>query len=273
MNRRAETAEAFLKLVEVMARLRAPSGCPWDREQTHDSLKKYLLEESYELLEAIDARDDDAMAEECGDVLLQVVFHAQIAEEEKRFDLRDICERISEKLIRRHPHVFGDREAHDADEVLRNWEADKRKEKPERESILEGVPISLPALMQAQEIQRKARKVGFDWDRAEEAFDKVEEEWREFREACFSEDAADMKAELGDLLFAVVNISRFCGIDAEEALSQTNSKFRRRFLYIERKLKERGSSLEASNLEEMDRYWDEAKRLEREASQETGTEG
>lgn len=250
------------RLVEVMKRLRAPDGCPWDQKQDHASLRKYLIEEAYEFLEAVDLNDDAAMCEELGDVLLQVVFHAQIASEAGRFSLEDIARGISEKLVRRHPHVFGDREANTADDVLRNWEADKQKEKPERNSILDGVPKRLPALMQAQEIQRKVRRVGFDWDTAQQAFEKVEEEWSEFREALEMNDTEAIRAELGDFLFAIVNICRFLNIDAEDALMQTNRKFRRRFGFIETELRKRNRSPDDSTLEEMDALWDEAKRQE-----------
>lgn len=259
---RRDPQQAFARLVDIMAALRAPDGCPWDREQDHHTLKKYLIEEAYELIDSIDAGHDDEIKEELGDVMLQVVFHAQIAREEARFDIAEVLEGISNKLVRRHPHVFGERDAHTAEEVLTNWEADKRKEKKHRQSILDGVPKSLPALMQAQEIQRKVRKVGFDWEKAEEAFDKVEEEWREFREACLANQQAEMEEELGDLLFSIVNISRFSKIDAETALMGTLKKFRRRFAYIEAQLKEEGIELEEASLAQMDAHWEAAKRQE-----------
>ncbi|MGI6454944.1 MAG: nucleoside triphosphate pyrophosphohydrolase [bacterium] len=262
MSDSSKAGEKFQELVQIMARLRAPEGCPWDREQTHQKLKKYLIEEAYELLEAIDDCDDAAIAEECGDVLLQVVFHAQIAEEENRFDIDDVLTTINEKLIRRHPHVFGDRAAHTADEVLRNWEADKQKEKPERESILDGIPRHFPALMRAEKMQKKAAKVGFDWERIEQVLDKFEEEWREFRQAYKDENPEEIRAEMGDLFFALVNVARYVDVESEEALHQTNHKFERRFKYIENKLKEQNRTLEESNLEEMDGLWDEAKSLE-----------
>lgn len=257
-------AEKFLHLVDIMAALRGENGCPWDIEQTHSSLKKYLIEEAYELLDSIDQADDEGMTEECGDVLLQVIFHAQMASEEGRFDILDVIESICNKLVRRHPHVFGDREAADAEEVLRNWEADKRKEKPERQSILSGIPRGLPALMQASEIQKKVRKVGFDWDNADDMLDKVEEEWREFREARESKDPAKIKEELGDLFFAMVNVARYAEVDPEDALRKTNEKFMRRFLHIETKLKKQNKTLEQATLFEMDALWEEAKRIERE---------
>lgn len=252
-----------MKLVQIMARLRSPDGCPWDKEQTHLSLKKYLIEEAYELLESIDAGEDKAIIEECGDVLLQVVFHARIAEEEGRFNIEDVLTVLCDKLIHRHPHVFGDRDANSAEEVLRNWEADKQKEKPERRSILDGVPKSLPALMQAHQIQDRAARVGFDWEKIEEVFAKFEEEWGEFHETHREQNRERMEEELGDLLFALVNISRYIQVDPEQALTKTNQKFLRRFLYIEQEIEKRSQSLEEASLQEMDALWDEAKRLEK----------
>ncbi|MBN2328668.1 MAG: nucleoside triphosphate pyrophosphohydrolase [Candidatus Omnitrophica bacterium] len=256
-------SEKFMKLVQIMARLRSPDGCPWDKEQTHLSLKKYLIEEAYELLESIDAGEDKAIIEECGDVLLQVVFHARIAEEEGRFNIEDVLTVLCDKLIHRHPHVFGDRDANSAEEVLRNWEADKQKEKPERRSILDGVPKSLPALMQAHQIQDRAARVGFDWEKIEEVFAKFEEEWGEFHETHREQNRERMEEELGDLLFALVNISRYIQVDPEQALTKTNQKFLRRFLYIEQEIEKRSQSLEEASLQEMDALWDEAKRLEK----------
>lgn len=256
-------AEKFVELVEIMSRLRAPDGCPWDREQTHLSLKKYMIEEAYELLDSIDSGNDKAIMEECGDVLLQVVFHAQIAEEEGRFSILNVLETLCDKLIRRHPHVFGDRITNSADEVLRRWEADKQKEKPERTSILDGVPKSLPGLMQAHQIQDRVSRVGFDWKRIEEVFEKFEEEWQEFREAQTDRHRQRLEEELGDLFFALVNIARYIHVDPEQALSKTNQKFTRRFLYIEQEIEKRNKTLEEASLEEMDELWDEAKRLEK----------
>jgi len=262
-NTNMAVANKFLELVEIMARLRSPDGCPWDNEQTHESLKRFLIEEAYELAESIDEQDDPAMIEECGDVLLQVVFHARIAEETRRFSILDVLDKICDKLIRRHPHVFGDRTADTAEEVLRNWEFDKRKEKPERKSILEGIPKNLPALMQAHRIQERVSKVGFDWKRIEEVYEKFEEEWREFREAHSKEHRQRLEEELGDVFFALVNIARYIDVDPEQALSRTNRKFRRRFQYIEESLQKRDRALEESTLEEMDALWDEAKKKER----------
>ncbi|MBD3266218.1 nucleoside triphosphate pyrophosphohydrolase [bacterium] len=255
--------EWFQDAVEIMARLRAPGGCPWDREQSHESLKKYLIEESYELLEAVDACDDKAIMEECGDVLLQVLFHADIAREEGRFDIADVIECLCEKLISRHPHVFGDVEADTAAEVLDRWEKLKRTEKPERTSILDGIPKDFPALMKAEKTQKRAAKVGFDWQKIDEVFDKFEEEWGEFRRAYTQEDPAQMEEEMGDLFFALVNVSRYVKVHPEEALQKTNKKFNRRFRYIEEKLAARNKTVNEATLEEMDALWDEAKLLEK----------
>ncbi len=264
MSSKESIGNKFVELVEIMAALRGEGGCPWDIEQTHSSLKHYLIEEAYELLDSIDEADDAAMTEECGDVLLQVVFHAQMASEEGRFDIVDVITSICDKLIRRHPHVFGDRDAANSEEVLKNWEQQKREEKPERESILSGVPRGLPALMQASEIQKKVRRVGFDWETTEEMLDKVEEEWREFRDARESKNHDKIKEELGDLLFAMVNVARYVDVDPEDALRKTNQKFMRRFLHIETEVKKQNKSLEQATLVEMDALWEEAKARERE---------
>lgn len=263
MEDRTPKKEKFEDLVAIMAKLRSPDGCPWDNEQTHETLKKYMLEEAYELIESIDAKDDKAIIEECGDVLLQVVFHARIAEEEGRFTIDDVVKKICDKLISRHPHVFGDRDAHSAEEVLRNWETDKKKEKPERESILDGIPIHLPALMQAHRIQERVSRVGFDWQQIEEVFEKFEEEWQEFREARSEEHRQKVEEELGDLLFALVNVARYVDVDPEQALAKTNRKFSRRFNYIERQTKQAGKTLDDASLEEMDAFWEEAKQIEK----------
>ncbi len=255
-------SEKFLELVEIMSRLRADDGCPWDKEQTHVSLKKYLIEEAYEFLDSIDAADDKAMVEECGDVLLQVIFHARIAEEEERFSIEQVLDVLCEKLVHRHPHVFGDRETHSAEEVLRNWEEDKQKEKPERESILEGIPKSLPSLMQAHQIQDRASRVGFDWEMIEEVFDKFEEEWEEFREAYTGQHRLKIEEELGDMLFAIVNVARYVDVDPEQALNKANEKFKRRFLHIEKEIAKTDKTLKEASLEEMDKLWDDAKALE-----------
>jgi tetrapyrrole methylase family protein/MazG family protein len=246
---------SFLK--NVIARLRGPGGCPWDQKQTHVSLKKYLIEEAYEVLEAIDEEDDEAIAEELGDVLLQVLLHAQIGEDEGFFTIEDVISTLTEKMIRRHPHVFGDVKAEDADEVVTNWEAIKAKEsgKSERESLLDGVPKGLPAIQKAFKYQKKAAKVGFDWKETGPVYDKILEELKEFQEA----KGEEQLKELGDLLFSVVNLARFYQIDPEEALNATNRKFYNRFNYIESALKAKNLSFEDVSLEEMDLLWNEAK--------------
>lgn len=249
---------------ELVAHLRAPDGCPWDREQTHLSLRSHLLEESYETIEAIDNEDPDALKEELGDLLLQIVLHAQIASEEEEFTLADVLQGIHEKITRRHPHVFGTTQVSGVENVLQNWEQIKAgeratsKEKADK-GLLDGVPLALPALSQAQEIQDRAARVGFDWPDVAPVLKKVYEELKEFEEA----DTAETKSEeLGDLLFAVVNLVRWYDVDAESALRAANLKFRKRFKYIELKAKESGQTTAALSFEEMDRFWEESKNLD-----------
>lgn len=253
----------FSYLKEIVAILRSPEGCPWDREQTHRSIRKNLIEETYEVLETIDDDDPDAMSEELGDLLLQIMLHSQMAAEDGFFTVDDVVAGINEKLIRRHPHVFGEKTAGDAEEALANWQEIKAQEKEAKgvdiseQSKLAGIPRDLPALMFAYKLQKKAAEVGFDWDNIADVYRKVEEEYQEVREASDEERAG----ELGDLLFAVVNLARFLKIDPEEALSMTNRKFKRRFAYIEQKLKEANRSFDQTDLEEMDKWWEEAKQL------------
>ena len=253
----------FKRLVDIMARLRAPDGCPWDREQNHETLKPYLIEEAYEVLDAIDDEDPKGLTEELGDVLLQVVFHAQVAREAGHFEIEDVARAISDKLVRRHPHVFGDVEAKNSDEVLVNWEqikSEERKEKgKENASQMDGIPRHLPALQCAERIQKKAARVGFDWETTEEIAAKAREEVEEFIEVLASGDRDKMLDELGDVLFSIVNLARFVGLPPEEALTRTNTKFIRRFNYIEEKLRRRGTTPEASTLEEMDELWEQSK--------------
>ncbi len=254
-------SEPFNKLVEIMARLRGPDGCPWDREQTHKTLKPYLIEEAYETLEAIDTGKSDLIKEELGDLLLQVVFHAEMAKEEGTFNIDDVCDAISDKLIRRHPHVFGDSDADTPEKVMTQWEEIKRAEKTHRhrKSVLDGAPMGLPALLLATKLQKKAGSVGFDWDKAEDAFAKVEEELDEFRHAFANQAADEMEEELGDLLFALVNIARFIEVNPEEALRKTIDKFVWRFKYIEKKIEQSGREMENVTLDEMESIWIEAK--------------
>ena len=242
-------AKDFATLKQIIATLRGPDGCPWDRKQTHASLRKYLLEEAYELIEAINAEDDDAIIEELGDVLLQVMLHAQIGEDEGYFDIRDVIGSISEKMVRRHPHVFGDVTVEDASEVVKNWNTIKQTEKGEKkQSQLDGVLVDQPSLMRAEQLQKKAAHVGFEWDDVSGAFEKLEEELKEWHE-----DLSD-EWELGDVLFSIVNIARYVGLNAEQALEQTNRKFKRRFEYVEA-----NGDLHQMTLEQMDALWNEAK--------------
>ncbi len=256
---------AFESFHEIVAHLRAPDGCPWDREQTHQSLRTHLLEESYEALEAIDAGDFASMREEFGDLLLQIVLHAQIASEEGQFTMVDIVKGIHDKIVRRHPHVFGDVEVDGVKDVLTNWEQLKEKERREneeeeggkkKEGLLDGVPLSLPALTQAQEYQDRAARVGFDWPEIEGVLDKVREEIEEIKAA---QNLEEVTAELGDLFFVLVNLARWKKVDAESALRETNTKFKKRFGYVEQGAKRQGRSLSDMTLEEMDALWNEAK--------------
>lgn len=251
----------FSKLRDIIATLRGPQGCPWDKEQTHESLKKYLIEETYEVIEAIDSGNIDHLIEELGDVLLQIMLHAQIGEDEGYFAINDVIQSISSKMIRRHPHVFGNRTAETADDVLANWQEIKALEKGtvKSDSLLDGIPKSLPALLKAFELQKKAAKAGFDWQEIRPAFEKVKEELHEFEAELEGEQLSLAKKEFGDLLFAFVNVARFLDIHPEESLIETNEKFTRRFRYIEEKVKASGRPFEDYTLEELDQYWDEAK--------------
>jgi MazG family protein len=257
-----------------MARLRAPGGCPWDREQTHRSLRPYLIEECYEACDAIDQRDDSALQEELGDVLLQVVFHAQLAAEAGKFDIDDIAAGISEKLVRRHPHVFGKDKLRTSDEVLKQWDVIKKGEKPSLPaSALAGVPRSLPALQKAEKIQRKAAKVGFDWRNADDVLAKIEEELQELKVAKQTGNRRHYAEELGDILFAVVNLARFEKFEAEELLNGTTRKFIRRFEHIEKAVRREGRQLEECTLEELDAHWEAAKKKAKSAPRSRGSRG
>lgn len=249
------------RLLDIMEKLRSPEGCPWDREQTHESLKRYLLEETYEVLEAIDSNDPAVLTDELGDVLLQVVFHAQIGKEAGTFTMDDVINAVSDKLVRRHPHVFGDIQVESVSDVLHNWDAIKKTEKTSenRTSLLDGVPKEFPALMRAEKIQKKAAKVGFEWDDIHGAIHKFQEELGEFKEAIEEEDAEHLTEELGDLLFALVNVARYVKVDPELALQQSTAKFVQRFHYIEEKARRNNKDLKDMSLEEMDALWDEAK--------------
>jgi uncharacterized protein YabN with tetrapyrrole methylase and pyrophosphatase domain len=329
-TRKTSSGRAFEELVSVMARLRAPGGCPWDREQTHCSLRTYLIEEAYEVLDALDSADDVKFAEELGDLLLQVLFHSQIASEQKRFSISDVIREIHEKMIRRHPHVFGSTRAKTAADVLRNWEIIKREERESKRnmvapassrqsaaaslqtgegksstsatSILDGVPRTLPALLEAYQLTQKAARIGFDWDHVDAIFAKLQEESSELRQALVAQgesaspaalfpeskqiangevkEAKEVKAksgasksftsstsfvedEVGDLLFVAVNLARFLKIDPEIALKKTNSKFSRRFRTMERLAREQGTTLAQVPRPQLESLWDQAKLLER----------
>jgi len=259
-----ESFHGFDRLVAIMERLRAPGGCPWDAEQTHDSLKRYLLEECYEVLEAIDQGNDDHLKEELGDLLLQPIFHASIAASRNAFTIDDVIDAISEKLIRRHPHVFGDMEIRTSDEQLKNWERIKQDEKGgERPSVLSGIPPHLPSLLRAQKVSEKASRVGFDWSSVDQVMEKVLEELHEFEDAIGKNDQQRLEEELGDLLFSIVNLGRFLSLDPEDALRKTIDKFTRRFSHIESSLTALGRSLHDATLEEMEALWLEAKEDEK----------
>jgi MazG family protein len=275
-NKKELTAgEWFERLVALQARLRAPNGCPWDREQTHATLRTYLIEEAYEVLDAMKSGDDAKFANEMGDLLLQIVFHSQIATEEGRFTVADVIREVHEKMVRRHPHVFGEKRAKDAAEVLRNWEQIKAQEregerqgsaeaekKEERKSLLDGVPRGLPATMEGLQLTRKASRAGFDWDNAAGVFEKLSEECAELRRASDTKDAARIEEEMGDLLFATVNLARFLQVDPEIALKNANAKFARRFREMERKSAEKGQAFAELARAEKERLWEAAKRSE-----------
>ncbi|MDU2241554.1 MAG: nucleoside triphosphate pyrophosphohydrolase [Paenibacillus sp.] len=262
---------SFQRLHEIVSILRSPGGCPWDREQTHESIRKNLIEETYEVLETIDDDDPDHMREELGDLLLQIMLHSQMEEETGAFTVYDVIQELNEKLIYRHPHVFGNLSAEDAEAALNNWEAMKAEEKkrkgiePERQSAISGVPRDLPALMKAYKLQKKAAKAGFDWEDIGGVWSKLEEEIRELKEAvAHKQDPDSQELELGDVLFSVVNAARYIGADPEQALTRTIRKFTQRFHYVEERLREQGKTPGESTLAEMDALWDEAKSKERE---------
>ncbi len=260
-----ESAESFSELVAIMDRLRGPGGCPWDREQTYETLRTYVLEEGYEVAEAIDHRDLDALREELGDLLLQVVFLSRLAQEEGRFTIDDVVRGIAQKMVRRHPHVFGDAEADSPEEVLVHWERIKRDEKKEGatdDSVLAGVPKALPAMMKAALLGTRAARVGFDWERASDVFDKVEEELGELRAAVAADDRDAVRGEMGDLFFSLVNLARKLDLDPEESLERTNHKFRSRFRAVESEIARRGLTPEQAKPELMERLWEEAKKTE-----------
>ncbi len=255
------------ELVDIMAKLRGENGCPWDREQDHHTLTRYMVEETYEVLETIQQGDTYKFCEELGDLLLQIVFHAQIARERGHFDINDVVAGVCDKMVRRHPHVFGDLRLQNSDDVLVNWEKIKQRERGgdagNKRSVLDGVPLGLPALLRAYKIQSRAARVGFDWPGYTGALEKVEEELREWKEALESGRREKIELETGDILFAVVNVARLAGIDPELALTAATGKFARRFKYIEEKASQEGRNLTEMTLEEMDFFWEQAKKQEK----------
>ena len=266
MSNKTRNTEEFNRLIEIMKRLRAPNGCPWDREQDYLSLRRYILEEAYELIEAIESGEFDAIVEECGDVLLQVVFVSQIAAERGDFDICDVLNYINSKLVRRHPHVFGNISVNNSDEVLKNWEQIKLGEKKEKHtdiSVISGVPRALPALLRSYRIQEKASKAGFDWpeNHTEEVLAKVDEEVSELKEAIVSGDKNAIADELGDVLFIITNLSRHLKIDPEIALHRSTDKFSKRFRLVEKAVDESGRKWEDFSLDELDTFWNDAKRI------------
>jgi len=256
-------ADEFARLVEIVDCLRAPGGCPWDIAQTHQSLRAHLIEESSEVLEAIDLQDDASLCEELGDVMLQPVMHARIASEENRFTIADVLHQINEKLVRRHPHVFGDREANTAEEVLANWDAIKREEKGGAKSTfasrLDGIAGTLPALMLANKVSKKAVKAGFEWPTQSELLDKIQEELDELRQGIAAQDAQNISDEIGDLLFTVVNVARWHKVDPELALRDTVTRFKSRFQHMEKNAAEQNQKLESLSPKEWDDLWNAAK--------------
>jgi MazG family protein len=270
-NSKDAAGERFDRLVEIMTTLRGPNGCPWDKQQDFSSLKPMLVEEVYEVLEAIDNQDYDGLAEELGDLLLHVIFHAQLGKEASQFDINTVIEKISDKLVRRHPHVFGNESVSTPEEVIKNWEAIKAEEKaeklkhrtPEQRSLLEGIPSKLPAIHEAHQISSRAARVGFDWPDIEGIFDKLQEETLELKEVISAggdeRRRERLEDEIGDMLFVIVNIARYLKIDSESALKRANRKFKARFRYMEAELAKQGKSLEETPLEEMEALWQKAK--------------
>jgi MazG family protein len=266
-----KTGPKFEKLVDIMTTLRGPNGCPWDKQQDFNSLKPMLVEEVYEVLEAVENNDFEGLSEELGDLLLHVLFNAQLAKESGRFDIDTVIDQISGKLVRRHPHVFGDESASTPEEVIKNWEAIKAQEKaqklkgrtPEQRSLLEGIPAKLPAIHEAHQISSRAARVGFDWPDVEGIFDKLQEEIRELKEVISTESDGDkrerLEDEIGDMLFVIVNIARYLKIDSESALKRANRKFKTRFQFMEKQLAEQGKSLDKTSLAEMEALWQKAK--------------
>ena len=257
----SETLNSLSKLIKITDTLMGEDGCPWDKVQTRESLKPYLVEETYEVLDALDANDPEKIKDELGDLLYQILFHSKISSLKGEFNFRDVIDNLSEKMVRRHPHVFQEGELNTPDQVVKQWEEIKRNEKNQanQKSILDNIPKNLPSLLRAQKLQKKAAKEGFDWDQINDVFDKLDEEIAEFKEAVLKKKSADIQSEIGDIIFVITNIAKFYKIDAEEALRSTNNKFIKRFQYIEQKIEGKGKTLKDCPLEEMERYWQEAK--------------
>jgi tetrapyrrole methylase family protein/MazG family protein len=260
---KSDRGERFEKLCQVMERLRGPDGCVWDRQQDNHSVKTYVLEEAYEVAEAVEKVNPSALREELGDLLFLIIFMAQIAAEEEKFNISEVMAAIEEKMIRRHPHVFGDSTVRDAEDVRDRWIELKSEEKrDERSSILDGVPVSLPSLLRAHRLTERAATVGFDWAKPGDVMEKVEEELKEFRSAVTEGNREKIEEELGDLLFVLVNCARSFRVNSEEALRASIEKFIRRFHHIEERMQAQGRSIQRATLQEMDKFWDEAKRME-----------
>ncbi len=249
----------FYELLKIMERLRGEKGCPWDKEQTRESLKPFIVEEAYELIEAIEENNPQKIKEELGDLMFQIVFQCQIAKEKSEFDMSGVIENISKKMISRHPHVFGNADYKTSDQVIAQWEEQKKLEGKQRESILDGVPGAMSSLLRAHRLQDRAAKVGFDWEKVGDVLKKLDEELMEFKDALQTKKQDEIEDELGDIFFMLVNVSRFIGVNPEDALRKTISKFIHRFRYIEMKAAEQGRKLSNMTLEDMDKLWDEAK--------------
>jgi tetrapyrrole methylase family protein/MazG family protein len=260
-----DVKELFNELVDIIAKLRSEDGCPWDREQTNDMLKSGLIEEAYEVIETIDKKDDVKFEEELGDLLMQIILNAQIAKDEGRFDITGVIQKINEKLIRRHPHVFSDLQVKDAQEILINWDRIKSEERAgnDENSILDGIPINLPALIQARKVQSRASRVGFDWNKAEDVIKKVEEEVDELKEGINNQNQKNIEEEIGDILFSIVNLSRFLNVEPEGALRNTTAKFIRRFKQMETQITNDGKKITDYDLTGLDKIWDSIKETEK----------
>ncbi len=258
----SDATESFRKLIEIVDTLMGENGCPWDNVQTRESLKPYLVEETYEVLAALDKTDPDQIKDELGDLLYQILFHSKISSKNNEFDIKDVLDNLKEKMVRRHPHVFKEGQINTPDQVIERWEEIKKEEKTHSNhpSTLDSVPKHLPSLLRAQKLQKKAAKEGFDWDEISDVFDKLDEEISEFKSAVLEGKGTDIQSELGDILFVLVNIAKFKKIDAEEALRSTNNKFIKRFQYIEQEVAKQGKTLKETSLEDMERHWQNAKK-------------